>query len=327
MFMNCYDVIIVGAGPSGSSCAKELNRNGVKTLLIDKNKFPRIKSCCGFLTNRAISFVQENFGLLPIEIFCSNKQVNFLWSSTGINYNSMNGYDSFANVDRSLFDNWLVQESKTEFHDNCELKEIEREKGKITLVCDREGFTEVFKCSYLVCAGGSNSFLRRAIDKDYSPRNAGASIQKIYTGHFDIDKNNYYVNLNRKFTDNAFSYFFFKGDEIHIGTGWTKKYNNYFDKWYEYLVNKYKCSLRFIRDERCCVEHRLNGNKFFFGEDNILFVGESASLIENWGIGITCALVSGQMAAKAILNHSDLIPTYKRLLSEELAIIENTFKK
>jgi flavin-dependent dehydrogenase len=38
-----YDVTIVGAGPAGSTTAKFLSEKGFKTLLIDKEKFPRDK--------------------------------------------------------------------------------------------------------------------------------------------------------------------------------------------------------------------------------------------------------------------------------------------
>jgi len=42
-----YDVTIVGGGPAGSTAAKFLSEKGIKTLLIDKSKFPRYKPCGG----------------------------------------------------------------------------------------------------------------------------------------------------------------------------------------------------------------------------------------------------------------------------------------
>jgi geranylgeranyl reductase family protein len=49
-----YDVIVVGAGPSGSATAIRLARGGAKVLLLDKARFPRDKPCGGGLTGRAL---------------------------------------------------------------------------------------------------------------------------------------------------------------------------------------------------------------------------------------------------------------------------------
>lgn len=43
--MSVWDVIIVGAGPAGASCAAVCARDGKKTLLIERAKFPREKVC------------------------------------------------------------------------------------------------------------------------------------------------------------------------------------------------------------------------------------------------------------------------------------------
>ena len=40
-----YDVVIIGAGPSGSTCALALGNSGLKVALIDKHEFPRDKTC------------------------------------------------------------------------------------------------------------------------------------------------------------------------------------------------------------------------------------------------------------------------------------------
>ena len=48
------DVIVVGAGPAGSTAAKCLAEKGVKVTLVDKDTFPRDKSCGGGLPLRVL---------------------------------------------------------------------------------------------------------------------------------------------------------------------------------------------------------------------------------------------------------------------------------
>ncbi len=56
---NKYDVIIVGAGPSGSVCANFLGREGHKVLLVDKAKFPRDKTCGDACSGKSIAVLRE----------------------------------------------------------------------------------------------------------------------------------------------------------------------------------------------------------------------------------------------------------------------------
>ncbi|MBQ0831735.1 NAD(P)/FAD-dependent oxidoreductase [Marinobacter sp.] len=48
--METYDLIIVGAGPAGSTLARALEGSGKRALLIDKQAFPRDKTCAGWVT-------------------------------------------------------------------------------------------------------------------------------------------------------------------------------------------------------------------------------------------------------------------------------------
>jgi flavin-dependent dehydrogenase len=48
--MDSCDVLIVGGGPAGSSCAWGLRQSGLDTLLIDRSTFPRNKLCGGWIT-------------------------------------------------------------------------------------------------------------------------------------------------------------------------------------------------------------------------------------------------------------------------------------
>lgn len=48
--MDSCDVLIVGGGPAGSSCAWKLARGGLDTIVLDKSHFPRHKVCGGWIT-------------------------------------------------------------------------------------------------------------------------------------------------------------------------------------------------------------------------------------------------------------------------------------
>jgi geranylgeranyl reductase family protein len=57
-------VIIVGAGPAGSSTAFFLARSGLDVLVLDKARFPRDKTCSEYLSPQA-SKILETMGALP----------------------------------------------------------------------------------------------------------------------------------------------------------------------------------------------------------------------------------------------------------------------
>lgn len=49
-----YEVVVVGAGPAGSTAARFLAEKGVSVLLLDKERFPRFKPCGGGLPLRVL---------------------------------------------------------------------------------------------------------------------------------------------------------------------------------------------------------------------------------------------------------------------------------
>src|SRR5207253_10291334 len=51
---NTADVIVVGAGPAGSTTAYHLAKAGLDVLLLEKTEFPREKVCGDGLTPRAV---------------------------------------------------------------------------------------------------------------------------------------------------------------------------------------------------------------------------------------------------------------------------------
>lgn len=69
-----YDCIVVGAGPAGSTVARELARGGARVLLVDRASFPRPKVCGCCVNPRALEILAraglgdlvERLGALPL---------------------------------------------------------------------------------------------------------------------------------------------------------------------------------------------------------------------------------------------------------------------
>ncbi|MDE2089021.1 MAG: NAD(P)/FAD-dependent oxidoreductase, partial [Gammaproteobacteria bacterium] len=56
--METCDVLIVGGGPGGSTCAWTLRRAGFDVVVMDKKTFPRDKVCAGWITPAVIEELQ-----------------------------------------------------------------------------------------------------------------------------------------------------------------------------------------------------------------------------------------------------------------------------
>jgi len=55
------EAIVVGGGPAGSTCAKNLKKGGIDTIILDKNEFPRTKLCAGWITPKVIKQLANRF--------------------------------------------------------------------------------------------------------------------------------------------------------------------------------------------------------------------------------------------------------------------------
>lgn len=54
-----FDLIVVGAGPAGSSAAYHAAKGGLNVLLLDKSRFPRDKICGGGLSPRSLQILKS----------------------------------------------------------------------------------------------------------------------------------------------------------------------------------------------------------------------------------------------------------------------------
>ena len=128
--MTRCDVLIVGGGPAGSSCAAQLRRAGLDVLVLDRQEFPRDKTCAGWVTPQVMNTLEIDLGdyaagrtLQPI--------TGFLTGLIGRDVVE-NHYDQTVSygIRRCEFDHYLLQRCGARTMLGVPLKSMEREQNR-----------------------------------------------------------------------------------------------------------------------------------------------------------------------------------------------------
>ena len=153
-------VVIIGAGPAGSTCANLLKEAGVACVLVDFQQFPREKVCGGGLTPRAWYLLEEMMPDLDYDYLPVTRQRLFVEGKMRC---EMEPAEEQRNVSRRDFANRLLQrylQSGGTFLQDSFSRFDEQEEGRI-LVTLRSG--RQIGCRYLVAADGANSRVRKQL--------------------------------------------------------------------------------------------------------------------------------------------------------------------
>lgn len=153
-----YDVIVVGAGPAGSVCAYECSKRGLKTLLLDRDPFPRQKPCAGAVAEQALSYL--DFPLPPeiIERDCHGATLRLNGHNLDIRKNGRIA----VLVSRDRFDAFLEEkavQAGARFLPGEKVTNIVTHPDSVEV---KTG-TSSYRASYLIGADGVHSVVARAV--------------------------------------------------------------------------------------------------------------------------------------------------------------------
>jgi geranylgeranyl reductase family protein len=299
--MTTCDVLIVGGGPAGSSCAWRLREAGVDVAIMDRAAFPRDKVCAGWITPQVIEDLRLNVDeyrhgrtFQPIDGFrvgmigCDREAV--------IAYGRAVSYG----IRRCEFDDYLVRRSGARLIDGAPVASIER-RG------DRWIANGVVSARMLVGAGGHFCPVARRLNPALDgPRVVAAQEVEIPIDGTDLSGWSARPTVPELYFCgdlNGYGWCFRKGRYVNVGLG---RFGRALPKataaFVAYLHRRRKVPLD--------VSWPWRGHAYLVSDpprrrtldDGVLLVGDAAGLAyPQSGEGIRPAIESGLLAASAIV--------------------------
>lgn len=202
-----YDVIVVGAGPGGSSAAAFLADAGCSVLLLDKAEFPRDKVCGDGLTPQAIYWldrlgcVDEVLGQTHSCIKSADLFINGEYSLTG-GFPQNTGYPGFGVcLERYRLDHLLVKHAVSRgaiFKSGHRVQSLSLESDGIVSEVRTKCGTDRFCGSLLIGADGAGSLVSRYLGNT-TPGDIMGLYLRAYYANVNCELSPFKLFLNESF--------------------------------------------------------------------------------------------------------------------------------
>jgi len=289
-----YDVVVIGAGPAGSTTAIHLARAGAKVLLLDRARFPRDKPCGGGLTLRAVRRLPVDPAPV-VEHQVDRMEFRLGWRSRFERRGRLGPF--VLMTQRRRLDQYLAEQAVAagaEFRDGVKAELLAGSGPRPSLRCDgRQLSAEV-----VVGADGANGTTARAAGLG-GPVTHGVA----YEGNAAFDERYRGLAVIELGTiPGGYGWIFPKGDHVNVGVGGWESEGPRLRAHLAELCRRHgldEAALESLRGHRL----PLRRAGFVPARGRVLLVGDAAGLVDPLtGDGMYEAFVSAGLASEAALD-------------------------
>ena len=314
-----YDVIIVGAGPAGTCAALYGHRLGLKTLILEKAKFPRDKTCGDALSGKSVKILDDlelikgvdnlNGSVIKRIIFGNPKhsECELLLDKSLNKKHIKHGYV----IPRILFDNFMFEQAKyvTDYEEEFTVNDLILDRDMVSGVkgTTKNGEEKEFRSNLVFGADGPNSIIsKKAGLYDMNMEHTAVGIRCYYENVRDLT-DQIELHYVKEMNPGYFWIFPAGKNRANIGVGLLKS-----------IVKKDKRKLNDImldvinsknfrnRFKDAVPMEKPKGWNLPIGSikrenhgDGFLLLGDAAGLVDPFtGEGIGNAMVSGRIASE-----------------------------
>ena len=326
--MKC-DVLVVGAGPAGSSAARAATKAGAKTIFIDKKKEIGVPVQCAECIGKYL------FPYLPFKI----PKEQLIWKLDGVSFwadditieRSGGIWSSYA-INRKTFDKWLAANAVNagaKLLTNAELVDLEIENEynvKRAFIRTPRGETQI-EPKVVIAADGVDSTVLKLLGFNIEKKQNCGEILSYEMKKVNIEKPKYDHVFIGDFAPGSYGYIFPKSESTaNIGVGrlfQEKDLEKCFEEFLEVPQVKRQIKNGVTLEEKSgLAPFRYIVDKWVYG--NILLCGDSANqnfkpFIEGFLPAIICGDIAGKTAFD-YLNDKTSLDIYTKNINNKLGV-------
>ena len=332
-----YDLIIVGAGPAGTTAALYAERNNLNCIVVDKATFPRDKICGDALSGKSVRIFDELNLTKEIEQL-EGSEINRI-TFGGPNHkhfdvhlkgNKKNNYITKGFViPRKVFDYFLFKKAKevTEILEGFKVKDLIYKNGKPVGIkgVNSKGDEQIIEAPIILGCDGAHSIISRKLDANKKDMEHTAVAIRCYYEGVEGLSNQIELHYIKEVKPGYFWLFPAGGNKANIGIGLSKNDAKKEDRTLTNIMEDVTQSQYFKeRFSNAKPLEKPKGWNLPMGSihrknygDGYMLLGDAAGLVDPFtGEGIGNAMVAAKYAISTAKKAKDKGDYSKNVLSE-----------